>query len=263
MNSLFLWKRNSVKELTKSLKKSGGRNRFGQISVFHKGGGSKQKFRFINYKSLKNFTSDCSNLILGIVRRFEYDSNRCCYLALICSEFSELGYILAQEKMYIGQVIGFHPDYLAIPEIGNMTKLKYFNLGHFVSNVSLLPHGSSIFSRSAGAKSLLIKKYPKTTVLKLQSEQLKIFNSNCFATLGGISNIENKLIKFRKAGQMRWLGKRPTTRGVAMNPIDHPHGGGEGKTSGGRCSVSPWGILTKGYPTVRGKKRVLKLKFNS
>jgi len=203
MNALFLWKKNSIKELTKSLKKNGGRNRFGQISVFHRGGGAKQKFKFINYKSLKNFSGDNLNFILGIVRRFEYDSNRRCYLALICSEYSELGYILAQDKMFIGQVIGFHQDFLPIPEIGNVTKLKHFNLGHFVSNISLLPHGSSIFSRAAGAKSLLVKKYVKTTVLKLQSEQLKIFNSNCFATLGGISNIENKLFKYTKAGQTR------------------------------------------------------------
>lgn len=263
MSYRFLWKGYSIKYLTRTLKKNGGRNRVGHTTIFHRGGGSKQKFKFINFNSLQNFfnakSSSTNSLVLAIIRRFEYDSNRRCFLALVCSQFNELGYLLAQENMYVGQVISYTKSFLTVPEVGNTTILKNFNLGHFVSNISKKPGGYAIFTRAAGAKSLLVKKYPNSIVLKLQSDQLKIFNSKCIATLGSISNSENKLKKFTKAGEIRWLGKRSVTRGVAMNPVDHPHGGGEGKTSGGRCSVSPWGILTKGYPTVRGKKRKLKL----
>jgi large subunit ribosomal protein L2 len=176
--------------------------------VFHRGGGCKQKFKFINFNSLQNFfnlntSNKLNTIILGIIRRFEYDSNRCCFLALVCSEFNELGYLVAQENMFIGQVIGFNNLYLSVPEVGNTTILKNFNLGHIISNISKKPEGFAIYTRAAGAKSLVVKKYINSIVLKLQSDQLKIFNSKCIATLGSISNSENKLKKYTKAGEFR------------------------------------------------------------
>lgn len=253
MTILFLWKGISIKELTIKLKKNGGRNSLGQISVYHKGGGHAQRYRFIDYKRIFFFNHN-----LAIIRRFDYDPNRKSYLALICYENNYLSYILANEGMVIGQILGLTKNLKSVP--GVVDYLKNFLLGAHISNIEHKKNYGGIYSRAAGTQSYILKKYMNNVLIKLPSKQLKLINNNCLATFGTISNVDQKFNKLLKAGQKRWQGSKSIVRGVAMNPVDHPHGGGEGKTSGGRCSVSPWGILTKGYPTVRGKKR--KLKFS-
>lgn len=252
--NLFLWNNKNIKELTIAKKNTGGRDNFGKIATYHRGGGHKRRYRVINFN---NSNTDK----LGIIRRFEYDPNRKSYLALVCYVDGFLSYILASEGMFIGQILGSKNNYII--ESGLSHKINKFPLGTYIHNIEFKKNMGGIFSRAAGTSSLILKKYGKNVLIRLRSKQLKLINNNCNASLGFVSNSDFKFNKLLKAGQSRWLGRRPHVRGVAMNPVDHPHGGGEGKTSGGRCSVSPWGILTKGYPTVRGSKRKKKklLKF--
>ena len=254
MYFLYLSKRKPIKELTLKLKKTGGRNQFGRITSYQKGGGHSRRYKLINYFKKSNFFQN--NLF--IIRRFEYDPNRKVFLALICSEIGFLSYIIATDGMVIGQIIEFNLKNLLIFTTGARTEIQNYFLGNFLNNIESTKLTNSIYTRAAGTKSILLKKYHKNVLIRLSSRNLKLISNFCLASYGSINFSDFKLTSYRKAGQSRWLNKKPSVRGVAMNPVDHPHGGGEGKTSGGRCSVTPWGILTKGYPTVRGHKRKIK-----
>jgi large subunit ribosomal protein L2 len=267
---LFLKKKvKRLSFLTLMLKSSGGRNLNGKITAYHRGGGHKKFYKNINF----NLNNGCE---LAIIRQFEYDANRNTYVALICFLNGELSYILATDSMKIGDLVFFNvntfinlkkvdlnvylekhvvlkPNSFVIENFTNL--VKFFDLGSSICNFKLLKNNNLNCTRSAGSKSMIVKKYNTNVLVKLPSKQLKLVPNDCSATFGQVANSDNKFIFLRKAGVSRWLGKKPSVRGVAKNPVDHPHGGGEGKTSGGRCSVTPWGILTKGYPTVRGKKR--------
>jgi large subunit ribosomal protein L2 len=242
-----IWKGRPLKLLTKRKLNSGGRNTNGQISSFHRGGGHVNLYRAVDFKrQLQD--------VLGHVIRIEYDPNRSAYLALIAFENGSLSYIIAPEGLKVNdEVLASSSNELAI-HLGNSLILKNIPVGVFLHNIELLPNKGGQLARSAGTYAKIIKKERDFCVIRLNSgKQLELSNL-CFASIGIVSKVNHRNIKIGKAGRSRWLNKRPTVRGVAMNPIDHPHGGGEGKTSGGRCSVTPWGIPTKGYRTKRKKK---------
>lgn len=269
MNLLFLVKKKTVKNLTVMLKKTGGRNLNGKITSYHRGQGHKSRHRNVDFKFNNN------NLDLAIIRSFVYDPLRKAYIALICFRDNSLSYILATQKMQIGDIIffninttifqdsffvdnAFKPDNLSIKNY--TSNLQNFELGSFICNFKFNNSNKvHLSTRAAGTKSIILKKYKTHTLVKLPSNQLRLVSNNCIAVNGQISFSDFKFNSLKKAGESRHLGIKSKVRGVAKNPVDHPHGGGEGKTSGGRCSVTPWGILTKGYPTVRGKKRKQRL----
>jgi large subunit ribosomal protein L2 len=242
-------KRFKVKKLIKGFKKSNGRNNSGKITIQHRGGGHKRLYRFINFNRSIN--------IEGIVIKILYDPNRSANIAYIKNKknFKEY-FILAPEGIKIGQYI--KSSYNAELIIGNALPLKKIPIGSLIHNISLYPNTKGIFNRSAGTSAQLIQKIDnKFAKIKLNSGELKLILLSCYATLGIVSNINHKLIKKGKAGRSRWLNKRPIVRGVAKNPVDHPHGGGEGKTSGGRPSVTPKGKITKGLPTRKKLKKIV------
>ena len=234
--------------------KSNGRNNQGKITVPHRGGGHKQLYRFINLNRQE------SN-IHGKVKFIVYDPFRSANLAGILIKkndfYSEIEYILSPEGLKINDNIKTSP--YADFQIGNALPLRNIPIGKLIHNISLFCNKRGQYVRSAGTCAQLLSKVDsKYAKIRLPSKELILVSLNCYATLGTISNINNKIQKFGKAGRLRWLNKRPHVRGVAMNPVDHPHGGGEGKTSGGRPSVTPKGKITKGKPT-RKKKRKLVL----
>jgi large subunit ribosomal protein L2 len=237
-----IWRGKPIKRLVTNLKKTGGRNNNGQISSYHKGGGHKKLYRNIDFsRSIRE--------IKGYVKRIEYDPNRSSYIALIIYENGLLQYILAPKGLKVSDtIVSSNKENINI-KIGNSLPLKYTPVGTLINNVELRPKGGGQLARSAGSYAKVIKKGDKTVVIRLKSGKLIELINSCLCTIGEISNETYKNINSGKAGRSRWLGIRPTVRGVAMNPIDHPHGGGEGKTSGGRCSVTPWGISTKGFKT--------------
>lgn len=249
-----------VKSLVLGLKKFSGRNNYGRITVFHKGGGHKKLYRFVDYKR-------CLFNIPGIILRKEYDPNRNCYLALIFYINNILSYILAPEDIKVGQTIISYNNINVFNEHiinyipGNAFRLKHIPLGSFIHNIEAMPGQGGKIVRTAGNSATLLKIFTdfNKVLIKLKSGKVLLIDSSCYATLGILSNSNFNLGSLVKAGNSRWLGKKPVVRGVAMNPIDHPHGGGEGKTSGGRPSVSPWGLLTKGVKTKKKKK--IKYKF--
>lgn len=236
------------------LKQTGGRNLSGKISTYSRGQGHAQRYKFVNFNPL--------NKGLAIIKQFDYDSSRQVYLALICTQKGFLSYILATETMKLGDIVLSNIDLTYLKSYGIqvnkfsnihiLNPLNSFELGSFVCNFKN-------YARAAGTKGLIVKKYKNKTVIRLPSGKLCLISNILNVFQGQVAFAHYKFNNLIKAGQSRWLGRKSKVRGVAKNPVDHPHGGGEGKTSGGRCSVSPWGILTKGYPTVRGKKRKLKL----
>jgi large subunit ribosomal protein L2 len=240
-----LWKGMPYKPLTKGQNFTGGRNNNGRITSRHIGGGSKHKYRIIDfYRKKKDMPAT--------VDRIEYDPNRTAYIALIKYEDGVQSYILAPkdvksgEKIISGESVEIKP--------GNSMLIKHIPVGIDVHNLELNPGGGGILARSAGAALQVVGKSDGYVSVKLPSGELRKILEDCRATVGVLSNIDKKNQKLGKAGRNRWLGKRPSVRGVAMNPIDHPHGGGEGKTSGGRHPVTPWGKPTKGKKT-RSNKR--------
>jgi large subunit ribosomal protein L2 len=240
-----LWKGSSYKPLTKGQSVTGGRNNFGRITSRHKGGGQKHKFRIIDfYRKKKN--------IVGTVERIEYDPNRTAHIALIKYEDNEMHYIICPQSLNVGDKINAGKD-IEI-KIGNCLELKDIPPGTTIHNVELLPGNGAKLARSAGSSITLSGYDADYAILKLSSGETRKVRSDCVATIGAVSNPDQKNIKIGKAGRNRWKGKRPQTRGVAMNPVDHPHGGGEGKTSGGRSPVSPWGQSAKGLKTRRPKR---------
>jgi len=240
-----LWKGGPVKQLTEGISKTGGRNNRGRITSRHIGGGHKKLYRLIDFKRNK-FDS------IATIERIEYDPNRTAYIALIKYEDGELSYILAPAKLNPGDKIVSGNDDVDI-KIGNCLPLKNIPVGTIVHNVEMKPGKGGQIARSAGASVSLVGKDSGYAQLKLASGELRIVPLSCMATIGTLSNADKKNTIVGKAGRNRWLGRRPHVRGVAMNPVDHPHGGGEGKTSGGRHPVTPWGKPTKGKKTRKNK----------
>lgn len=233
------------KALTTPLPSKGGRNNLGRITVRHQGGGVKRKYRMIDFKRDKDN-------IPGKVERLEYDPNRAAHIALVKYSDGERRYIIAPEEMSLGnEVISGNKD-IEI-NVGNAMPLREIPLGTVLHCVELKPKRGAQLARSAGASVQLLAKEEEYASLRLRSGEVRQVHLDCRATVGVVGNAEHSLISLGKAGASRHRGVRPTVRGVAMNPIDHPHGGGEGKTSGGRHPVTPWGVSTKGYKT-RGVK---------
>ncbi len=234
-----------IKKLTKGLTKSGGRNNTGRITSWQRGGGHKKKYRIIDFKRTK-FDIEAT------VERIEYDPNRSAFIALIKYNDGELSYILAPQKLLIGNKVIASTKADIKP--GNAMPLNSVPVGTIVHNVELKPGKGGQIARSAGSYVQVIGKDLSYSILRLTSGEVRLVLSSCMCSIGAVSNQDNQNQNFGKAGRKRWMGKRPSVRGVAMNPIDHPHGGGEGRTSGGRHPVTPWGKPTKGKRTRNNKK---------
>ncbi|MBV9834155.1 MAG: 50S ribosomal protein L2 [Alphaproteobacteria bacterium] len=239
-----LHKGRPVKGLTEGKHNSGGRNNHGHTTGQHRGGGHKRRYRTIDFKRRK-FDQ------VATVERLEYDPNRTAFIALVKYPDGELNYILAPQRLKAGDqvVSGERVDI----KPGNAMPLANMPVGTIVHNVEMKPGKGGQIARSAGTYVQLVGKDQGMAQLKLSSGEVRMVRAECLATIGAVSNPDQQNINYGKAGRMRWLGFRPVTRGVAMNPIDHPHGGGEGRTSGGRHPVTPWGKPTKGKKTRKNK----------
>ncbi|MDC3086134.1 50S ribosomal protein L2 [Pelagibacteraceae bacterium] len=239
-----LWTGKPVKSLTAGLSKKGGRNNTGRITMRRKGGGHKAKYRVIDFK--RNNTESAT------VDRIEYDPNRSSYIALITYTNGTKSYILAPKDLKAGdQVISGEKKEI---RIGNCMPMSDIPVGIDIHNIELKIGSGAQLARSAGSSTQIVGKSDGYVAIKLPSGEQRKVREECRATIGVLSNIDKKNQKLGKAGRKRWLGVRPSVRGVAMNPIDHPHGGGEGKTSGGRDPVTPWGKPTKGKKTRNNKR---------
>jgi len=225
--------------------KTSGRNNQGRITVRHRGGGAKQRYRIIDFKRDKDN-------VQARVERIEYDPNRSAHIALLLYADGERRYIIAPQGVSQGAELMSGSNSAIKP--GNCLPLRNIPLGTTVHCVEMKPGKGAQIARSAGAGVQLMAREGIHATLRLRSGEMRKVLSDCRATIGEVGNIEHSLEAFGKAGAKRWRGIRPTVRGVAMNPVDHPHGGGEGKTSGGRHPVSPWGQPTKGYKTRRNKR---------
>jgi large subunit ribosomal protein L2 len=233
------------KSLTEKLTKSGGRNNNGRITSRHRGGGHKRRYRVIDFKRDKQG-------VPAKVATIEYDPNRSANIALLNYADGEKRYILAPQKLEVGDevVSSAHADI----KPGNSLKLRYIPVGTVIHNVELKPGKGGQLVRSAGTWAQLMAKEGKYALIRLPSSELRRVLLACRATIGAVSNPNHENASSGKAGRSRWLGRRPAVRGVAMNPVDHPHGGGEGRTSGGRHPVTPWGKPTKGKKTRKNKR---------
>ena len=234
------------KSLTVALRKKGGRNNTGRITVRRRGGGHKRRYRIIDYKRNKFG-------IKGKVATIEYDPNRSAYISLVHYDDGEKRYILSPLDISIGTII-VSGDKVPL-KIGNALLLSNIPTGLFVHNVELIPGKGGQMVRTAGAYAQVMAHDNGYTTIKLPSGEVRLVSDQCMATIGQVGNRAFEQIVSGKAGRSRWLGRRPKVRGVVMNPVDHPHGGGEGKTSGGRHPVSPWGKPTKGYKTRKKNKK--------
>ena len=234
------------KSLTVALRKKGGRNNTGRITVRRRGGGHKRRYRIIDYKRNKFG-------IKGKVATIEYDPNRSAYISLVHYDDGEKRYILSPLDISIGTII-VSGDKVPL-KVGNALLLSNIPTGLFVHNVELIPGKGGQMVRTAGAYAQVMAHDNGYTTLKLPSGEVRLVSDQCMATIGQVGNRAFEQIVSGKAGRSRWLGRRPKVRGVVMNPVDHPHGGGEGKTSGGRHPVSPWGKPTKGYKTRKKNKK--------
>ena len=240
-----LWKGKPVKALTEGKHSTGGRNNHGRITSRFRGGGHKQSYRYVDFKRRK-FD------VAATVERLEYDPNRTAFIALIKYADGELSYILAPQRLRAGDqvVAGARVDI----KPGNAMPLAAMPVGTIIHNIEMKQGAGGKIARAAGTYAQLVGKDAGYAQIKLQSGELRVVRAECMASVGAVSNPDNQNQSLGKAGRSRWLGRRPHNRGVVMNPVDHPHGGGEGRTSGGRHPVTPWGIPTKGYKT-RGNKR--------
>jgi large subunit ribosomal protein L2 len=234
------------KSLTVALRKTGGRNSNGRITCRHRGGGHKRRYRLIDFKRDKH---DMAATILSI----EYDPNRSSRIALVQYQDGEKRYIIAPLEIKVNDQIMSGENVEIKP--GNALPIKNLPLGTFIHNIELLPGRGAILARSAGTSAQLMAKEGAYAHIKLPSGEMRLVPTNCYAVLGQVGNPDHEKISIGKAGRKRWMGIRPTVRGAAMNPVDHPHGGGEGKAGQGNPHpVSPWGMPTKGYRTRKGKK---------
>ncbi len=233
------------KALLEKKSKSGGRNNNGRITTRHIGGEHKQHYRLIDFKRTKDG-------IPAEVERIEYDPNRTAHIALLKYSDGERRYIIAPRGVKAGNQV--QSGDMAPIKVGNCLPLRNIPVGSVVHCIELKPGKGAQIARSAGAAVQVVAREGQYATLRLRSGEMRKVLSECRATLGEVSNNEHSLRKLGKAGAARWRGVRPTVRGVAMNPVDHPHGGGEGRTSGGRHPVSPWGTPTKGYKTRKNKR---------
>ena len=240
-----LWKGKSLKSLTIGKHSTGGRNNLGRITSRHKGAGHKHKYREIDFYRKKDD-------IKAVIERIEYDPNRSAHVALLKYEDGVYSYILAPNKISVGDEIvsGRNKEI----KVGNCMQLSDIPAGTDIHNIELSPNGGGKLVRSAGSFAQISGTDDNYCIIKLKSGEIRKIINNARATIGTVSNTNHQNIKIGKAGRNRWRGKRPQTRGVAMNPVDHPHGGGEGKTSGGRSPVSPWGQSAKGLKTRNNKR---------
>ena len=240
-----LHKGGPVKTLTEGLRSKGGRNNYGRITVRWRGGGHKRTYRVIDFRRRKFDVS-------ATVERLEYDPNRTAFIALIRYEDGEQAYILAPQRLQPGDKIvsGERADI----KPGNAMPLKNIPVGTIVHNVELKPGRGGQMARAAGTYVQLVGRDAGLALLRMSSGEVRMVRTECMATIGAVSNPDQQNISIGKAGRNRWKGRRPSVRGVAMNPVDHPHGGGEGRTSGGRHPVTPWGKSTKGKKTRHNKK---------
>ncbi len=239
-----LSRREPERSLIEPLKRSGGRNSAGRVTARHRGGGHKRRYRIIDFKRNK----------FGVpakVVSIEYDPNRSARIALLHYADGEKRYILAAVGLAVGDTV-FSDDYTDVKP-GNCMPLKNIPLGTMVHNIEMRPGKGGQIVRSAGASAQVMAKEGKYVQLRLPSGEVRMFLETCRATVGQVGNLDHENISLGKAGRKRWLGRRPVVRGVAMNPVDHPMGGGEGKSAGGRHPCSPWGWPTKGYKTRRKK----------
>jgi len=240
-----LWKGKPVKKLTSGLSSSGGRNNAGRVTARHRGGGHKRSYRMIDFKRRKWDVE-------GTVERLEYDPNRTAFIALIKYDDGEQAYILAPQRIAAGDKIIAAASADVKP--GNAMPLQAIPVGSIIHAIEMKPEKGAQIARSAGTYAQLVGRDGPYSILRLNSGEQRLVHGNCMATIGAVSNPDNSNTNKGKAGRNRWLGKRPHVRGVAMNPVDHPHGGGEGRTSGGRHPVTPWGKPTKGKKTRANKK---------
>jgi large subunit ribosomal protein L2 len=232
------------KSLVRTLKKSGGRNNYGRVTVRHRGGGHKRRYRLIDFKRNKLE-------VPAKVATIEYDPNRTTRIALLHYVDGEKRYILAPQELRVGDMVVSSAEADIKP--GNALPLQNIPTGTLVHNVELKPGKGGQMARAAGSYAQLMAKEGQQAHLKLPSGEVRMVPVNCRATIGQLSNVEQENVSLGKAGRKRWQGKKPHTRGVAMNPVDHPMGGGEGKSSGGRHPCTPWGVPTKGYKTRKPK----------
>ena len=240
-----LWKGKPVKGLTVGKSSSGGRNNHGRTTVRFRGGGHKQSYRVVDFKRRK-FD------VAATVERLEYDPNRTAWIALLKYADGELAYILAPQRLRAGDTVvsGQRADI----KPGNAMPMAAIPVGTIIHNIEMKPGAGGKLARAAGTYAQLVGKDAGYAQIKLSSGELRVVRSECMATVGAVSNPDNSNVQIGKAGRQRWLGRRPHNRGVAMNPVDHPHGGGEGRTSGGRHPVTPWGKPTKGAKTRHNKQ---------
>jgi large subunit ribosomal protein L2 len=239
-----LWKGKPEKTLTEGVMKTGGRNNTGRITIWQRGGGHKRSYRMVDFKRRK-FDMPAK------VERLEYDPNRTAYIALVTYQDGEKAYILAPQRLAAGDTViaGEKTDV----KPGNAMLLKNIPVGTIVHNIELKPGRGGQIARAAGSYVQLVGRDAGYAQLKLSSGEVRVVRSDCMATIGAVSNPDHSNTSMGKAGRNRWKGIRPCVRGVAMNPVDHPHGGGEGRTSGGRHPVTPWGKGTKGTKTRNNK----------
>lgn len=241
-----LWKGAPLKMLTKKTTQKAGRNNMGHITVRHKSAGHKKTYRMIDFKRDKYDVE-------ATVERIEYDPNRTAFIALLKYSDGVYTYIIAPDKLQDGDKV-ISSRKLTDIKVGNALPLSEIPIGTIIHNVELKPGAGGVIARSAGNYAQLVGKDSGYALVKLQSGEIRLFALDCLATIGTVSNSDNKNTTIGKAGRARWKGVRPTVRGVAMNPVDHPHGGGEGRTSGGRHPVSPTGKPTKGKVTRKRNK---------
>jgi len=240
-----LTKKRPERALTEPLKKTGGRSSRGRVTIWFRGGGHKKSYREIDFKRDKHN-------IVAVVAAIEYDPNRSARIALLHYVDGEKRYILAPVGLDVGRKVTSGPE--ADILVGNSLPLKNIPAGTVVHNIELKPGKGGQMARSAGAQAQLVSKEGEFALLKLPSGETRKVLVDCMATVGQVGNTDHENISSGKAGRTRWLGRRPVNRGVVMNPVDHPHGGGEGKTSGGRHPVTPWGQPTRGYKTRNNKR---------
>jgi large subunit ribosomal protein L2 len=239
-----LYKGKPVKKLTEGLSSTGGRNHHGHTTTWWRGGGHKRTYRVIDFKRRKFG-------VPATVERLEYDPNRTAFIALLRYEDGELSYILAPQRIQVGDTVSSGERVDVRP--GNAMPMKNIPVGSIIHNVEMKPGKGGQIARSAGSYVQLVGRDAGLALLRLGSGETRMVSAECMATLGAVSNPDHSNQTFAKAGRQRWKGRRPHVRGVAMNPVDHPHGGGEGRTSGGRHPVTPWGKPTKGARTRKPK----------
>ena len=239
-----LYKGKPVKQLTEGKNSSGGRNNHGRTTVRFRGGGHKQAYRVVDFKRRKFDVN-------GRIERIEYDPNRTAFIALLKYDDGELAYILAPQRLAEGDIIvaGEHVDV----KPGNAMPLGNMPIGTIVHNIELKIGKGGQMARSAGTYAQIVGRDQDYVIMRLNSGEQRLVHGKCMGTVGAVSNPDNMNTTVGKAGRSRWLGRRPHNRGVTMNPVDHPHGGGEGRTSGGRHPVTPWGFPTKGKKTRKNK----------